>query len=100
MGVETKMETETVTVKVLPANSLSKEDTKRWIVNILRFALNSLAIYLGYISTNVDKDGFTWMIFVPNAYIMGVITKDFTNSLQDLITKYTSEKKYINGEKV
>jgi hypothetical protein len=90
---------EMMKVTTSPAGSLSDKDWARWFFNLVRFFMPVLSIYLGFISSNLG-DGFSWGDFIPDPFVAGTMSLYVINTLQDLITKYTSEKKYVNGDKV
>ncbi len=71
----------------------------RWFLNTLRFLLPVLSIYLGFVSTNL-ADGFSSFDFIPNNFVFGTMSLYVVNTIQDFITKYSTENKYITGKEV
>jgi len=94
----TKMEKVTTS----PPNTLNKQKTVKWLANTAKFFLPLLTIYLGSVSAVIslnNNEFHSWMLW-PTPAITGAIALYVINTSTDLITKFTSENKFVEGTKI
>ena len=68
--------------------SLSRLDVKKWGRNALIFFSPLAILYIGFVISNINLDGFAWTDFRPNSIIIGSMMLYVLNTLLDLFRKF------------
>uniref|UniRef100_A0A7V3JAX4 Uncharacterized protein n=1 Tax=candidate division CPR3 bacterium TaxID=2268181 RepID=A0A7V3JAX4_UNCC3 len=73
-----------------------KEDLQKVGKNALIFFAPLAVIYLSFVATEIEKDGFTWEDFRPNLVVLGAMILYVINVLLDFFRKWASETRYTS----
>jgi len=73
-----------------------REDLERVGKNALIFFAPLAVIYLSFVATEIEKDGFAWEDFRPSQVVIGAMILYIVNVLLDFFRKWASETRYTN----
>ena len=75
---------------------IRREDLERVGKNALIFFAPLAVIYLSFVATEIEKDGFSWEDFRPNLVVTGAMILYVINVLLDFFRKWASETRYTS----
>jgi hypothetical protein len=74
---------------------LTKQDVEKWGQNLRAYLAPLGLIYIGAVIPSVMRDGFQLNDLIVDGPVTGAMALYLLNSLYDLFSKWSDEKKYV-----